>query len=355
MSKFGMDGEILASRQTVAKKMSYGEALCDATTIAMRRSKDVIILGEGITDSGAVFGSTAGLLAEFGPKRVIETPLSEAAMTGICTGAALAGLRPILVHQRIDFTLLGMDQLVNHAAKWSYMYAGKLRVPFVMRCIVGKGWGQAAQHSQSLQALFAHIPGLKVVMPATPRDAKGLLLASLEDNNPVVFIEARPLYNLSEEVPSEYFREELGRAIVRRPGRDISVIGVSHLMPEILQAAELLRGEVDMEVIDLRSVSPLDTASLVASVQKTGHALVVDTAWKSFGISAEISARLHEQCFGVLKKPVQRLALPDVSTPCSPALEKAYYPNSMQICTQVRELLSPSRGRLISHSSPNAV
>lgn len=335
MANFGMDGHIQAT-ETERENLTYGKAIREATAEAMRRRPEVMIFGEGITDSGAVFGTTAGLLEEFGPRRVVETPLSEAALTGICTGAAIAGLRPILVHQRIDFSLLGMDQLVNHAAKWSYMYDGRLKVPFVLRCIVGKGWGQAAQHSQSLQAMFAHVPGLKVVMPASPADAAGLLLGSLEENCPVVFIEGRPLYSLQE--PVSLRPQKLGKAVVRRPGKNITVIGCSWLMPEILKAAESLSPGIDAEVIDLRSISPLDERTLVESAQRTRRVMVVDTAWRSFGISAEVSSLIHERCFSRLLKPVARLALPDVPTPCSPHLEKIFYPEANLIASQMREL-----------------
>lgn len=343
LRKFSMDGKIEAGPFSTDEKssclMTYGEAIRDATATAMRRRPEVLIFGEGITDSGSVFGTTAGLLQEFGPRRVIETPLSEAAITGICTGAAIAGLRPILVHQRIDFALLGMDQLVNHAAKWRYMYAGKFKVPLVIRCLVGKGWGQAAQHSQSLQALFAHIPGLKVVMPSTPHDAKGMLLAAIEDENPVVFIEGRSLYTLSEEVPAGYFSETLGAGVIRRKGSDLTLIGVSHLMPELLKAADNLRGEMDIEVIDLRSVSPLPVELLVGSVRRTGLAMVVDTGWKKFGIGAEISSLLHERCFAELKLPVERVGLPDSSTPCSSVLERLYYPSAPHLEQRLRDFV----------------
>jgi acetoin:2,6-dichlorophenolindophenol oxidoreductase subunit beta len=339
-----MDGEIQAPHSAPKeakagpRSMTYGEAIHDATVLAMRAWPEVLVIGEGITDSGAVFGTTSGLLAEFGPKRVIESPLSEAAVTGICTGAALAGLRPIYVHQRMDFALLGLDQLVNHAAKWRYMYAGKFSVPFVLRCIVGKGWGQAAQHSQSLQALFAHIPGLKVVMPATPTDAKGLLLAALQDGNPVVSIEARALYSAKEEVQEGHFTVPIGRASVRRPGRHITAIGTSYQVPELIKAAEALAPEMEVEVVDLRSINPFDEELLVRSVSKTGLALVADTGWKAFGIGAEISALLHERCFGRLKAPVMRIGLPAAPTPCSEALEKLYYPNSDLITRCLRDL-----------------
>jgi pyruvate dehydrogenase E1 component beta subunit len=335
MANFGMDGRIQAT-EAQPEKLNYGRAIREATAEAMRRRPEVVVFGEGITDSGAVFGSTAGLLEEFGSRRIVETPLSENALTGICTGAAIAGLRPILVHQRIDFSLLGMDQLVNHAAKWSYMYDGRLRVPFVLRCIVGKGWGQAAQHSQSLQAMFAHVPGLKVVMPASPADAAGLLLGALEESCPVVFIEGRPLYPLQGPVALK--PEKLGEAKVLRPGKDLTVIGCSWLMPEILKAAEMVGPGINAEVIDLRSISPIDGATLTESAKRTRRVLVVDTAWRSFGISAEISALIHERCFGGLLKPVARLALPNVPTPCSPQLEKFFYPDANRIATQMREL-----------------
>jgi len=341
---FGMDGaltEVSKNRvEQTAKEsiLTYAEAIRQATFSAMKQDENIVVFGEGVNDSGAIFGTTKGLHEEFGTHRVIETPLSENGITGICAGAAMGGLRPLLIHQRVDFALLAMDQLFNHAAKWRYMTGGKIQIPFVLRCLIGKGWGQAAQHSQSLQATFAHFPGVKVLMPSTPSDAKGLLLAAIQENNPTILLEARGLYSEKESVALNSFTTPIGKAAVRKLGSEITVIGSSYLMPEIMRVAQQLESEIDIEVIDLRTISPLDTETLTKSVQKTGRALVVDTSWKSFGISAEISALLHETCFDSLDRPVMRLALPDVPTPCSPELEKYFYPSAASITQAILEL-----------------
>lgn len=341
---FGMDGAITENKMHKSdivsgeQVLTYAEAIRDATHMAMKRDENILVFGEGVNDSGAIFGTTKGLHEEFGIHRMIETPLSENGITGICAGAAMGGLRPILIHQRVDFALLAMDQLFNHAAKWRYMTGGKVQIPFVLRCLIGKGWGQAAQHSQSLQATFAHFPGVRVLMPSTPSDAKGLLLAALQENNPTILLEARGLYSEKEPVAQNPFTTPIGKAAVRKVGSELTVIGSSYLMPEIMRVAQQLENEIDIEVIDLRTISPLDRETLTKSVSKTGRALVVDTSWKSFGISAEISALLHESCFDALDRPVMRLALPDVPTPCSPELEKYFYPSAASITQAILEL-----------------
>lgn len=335
--KFGMEGPISDARLAPAgeEEITYAQALRDGLHEAMLASDSVFVVGEGVNDSGRIFGTTASLLETFGSRRVIESPLSENGMTGICVGAALAGLRPVMIHQRIDFALLAADQIINHAAKWAYMYDGKVSVPFVIRCIVGKGWGQAAQHSQSLHALFAHIPGLKVVMPATPEDAKGMLMSSIADNNPVLFIESRSLHATKGKVAKGALYTPLHQAKVRRTGRDCTLIGVSYQVPMLLDLAESMKGHLDCEVIDLRSVSPLDNATIMASCLKTKKAAIVDIGHRSFGIGAEVSARIHEHCFGALEQPVLRIGLPHVPTPCGPSLERAFYPDLDSVREQV--------------------
>lgn len=329
----------------ISREFTYREALDEGLLQSMERDASVIVLGCGVDDCKGIFGSTLAATKKF-PKRVIDTPLSENALTGMGVGMAIQGIRPVIVHARNDFLLLTMDQIVNHAAKWRYMTAGKLGVPLTIRAIIGRGWGQAAQHSQSLQALFAHIPGLKVVMPANAYDAKGLLIAAIEDNDPVVMIEHRWLYEHKTQVPSNYYTVPIGKGRIARKGKDVTIVAVSHMVFEAVQAAEALAKEgIEAEVVDIRTVRPLDEEIIVESARKTGRVIVADTAWKSFGISAEIAAVVQEKLFGRLKAPVARVCLPDVPTPCSPALEKIYYPGSAELQKAVKALL---QGELVS-------
>lgn len=320
--------------------LTYREALLEAALQMLDSDPSVFVIGEGVDDSGGVFGTTKGLHQRFGKDRVMDSPLAENAVTGIAVGAAVAGMRPILVHMRVDFMPLTMDQIINHAAKWRYMFGGRLNVPLVIRSIVGRGWGSAAQHSQSLQALFANIPGLKVVMPSTPFDAKGLLRASVYDGNPVIFIEHRWLYEHMGHVPEESYTVPIGKGIVRRPGKDATVVGISHMVYESMKAAEELQNEgIDCEVIDLRTIRPMDTGLIIESVKKTGRLVVADTGWKDCGPGSEIITRVVEEAFGSLKAPARRVNLPDVPTPASPALEKAYYPGAADIVSAVKKTL----------------
>ena len=322
------------------RKLSYRAALREAHAQALAGDPSVVVMGLGVDDRGGVFGSTVGLHTEFGAERVFDLPLAENGLTGVAIGAALAGCRPILVHQRVDFLLLTMDQLVNHAAKWHYMFGGTQSVPLVVRAVVGRGWGQGAQHSQSLQALFMHCPGVKVVMPSTAYDAKGLLLASVADPNPVVFIEHRSLYDQEGDVPEAPFEVPIGQAAVRRSGEDVTIVAVSYLAIEALRAAdELARRGVEAEVIDLRSIQPWDQAAVLASVEKTGALVVADTGWRTAGAGAEIAAFVTEHAFGRLRAAPQRVALPDVPTPTSWALERIYYPGADAIVEAAEKAL----------------
>jgi len=321
---------------------SYREAILEATMGCMESDKDVFVLGEGVDDTGGVFGTTKGLIDCFGPERVIDTPLAENGVTGIAIGSALAGMRPLLVHMRVDFLPLSLDQIANHAAKWSYMFGGKVSVPITIRAITGRGWGSAAQHSQSLQAIFAHFPGLKVVMPASPYDAKGLLISSIYDNNPVLYLEHRWLYDTRGPLPADMYRVPLGKAATLREGTDVTIVAISQMVGMAMEAAESLENEnIECEVIDLRSIKPLDTDSIRRSVQKTGRLIVADTAWKEFGVSAEILALILEdpESFQALKAPAARVTLPDVPTPASPALEEVFYPGSKDIISAVKKTL----------------
>jgi len=320
--------------------LSYREAIREATYLALKRDARVFVFGEGVDDPGGVFGTTINLHKEFGGKRVFDTPLCENGLTGFAIGASLGGLKPILVHMRTDFMLLTMDQLINHAAKWKYMSGNKVSVSMVVRAIIGGGWGSAAQHSQPIQSLFTHVPGLKVVMPATAYDAKGLLLASINDNSPVIFIEHRWLYDQREAVPEEAYLVPLGKGVIKKEGKDLTIIASSFMVVLAMEAAEVLAKEgIDIEIIDLRTIKPLDYDLMLKSVKKTHRALILDFGYKFCGISSEISSFLMEKAFTDLKSPVVRLTLPDTPTPCSYVLEKAYYPNVEQIILQIKKLI----------------
>lgn len=321
--------------------MSYGQAIRQALYLAMERDPSVFVMGIGADDHKAVFGSTEGLLERFGRERVFDTPISEAGMTGVAIGAALGGMRPVHIHIRNDFLFLAMDQLFNIAAKWRYMFGGKMNVPLVVRACIGRSWGQGAQHSQSLQSLFMHIPGLKVAMPTTPYEAKGVLLAAISDPDPVVIIEHRLLYDRSEEVPESYYEFPLGKAVVRRVGKDITLVANSYMAVECLKVAEYLKEQdIDVEVVDPVSLAPFDTETLLNSIRKTGRLLIVDCGWTTCGVSAEIAALAAEKVFEALKGPIQRIGNRNVPCPVSKPLENLFYPNATQIVSTVCEMMN---------------
>jgi len=322
------------------RKLSYGEALREALDQALERDPRVYAMGQGIVDPGGMFGSTLDLHKKYGYERVFDSPLSEEAMIGMGIGSAMAGLRPVSIHNRPDFLMMAMDQIVNEAAKWSYMFSGQVPIPIVIRACIGRGWGSAAQHSQALQGLFCHVPGLKVVMPATAYDAKGLLITSIADNNPVIFIEQRWLYKHKGHVPERVYAVPFGDAAVKREGKDITVLGVSHMLIESLRAAEELEKKgISLEVIDPRTLVPFDAETLLASVKKTGRLIVADLAWKTGGFSAEVLAKVAEQGLSYLKKPPVRVAFPDVPTPASYVLEEAFYPGVDDIIGAAMKLM----------------
>ena len=331
------------------RELTFCEALLEAQDQALTADSNVFIMGEGVDDTQAVFGSVRGLQDKFGEQRVFDMPLAENGMTGVAIGAALSGKRPIMTHQRIDFTLYAMDQLVNHAAKRCYSSGGAQCVPITIRAIVGRGWGQGTQHSQSLQALFAHIPGLKVAMPSSPYDAKGMLLASIEDPNPVIFIEYRKLYDEVGPVPEEMYFEPLGKGAIRREGQDVTLVASSYMVVEALEAANRLeKVGIDVEVVDLRTVKPLDEDLILSSVAKTGRLVVADTGWKTCGIASEVAACVAEKGFDHLKAAVRRISLPDVPTPTTPALEEVYYPGAAQIAEAAYEIVKGGRAGIDS-------
>ncbi len=322
------------------REVTYSQALREALTEEMERDPNVILLGEDIGVYGGVFKVTEGLLARFGPERVRETPISESGFIGVATGLAMCGKRPVAELMFMDFAWVAADQIWNQAAKMRQMSGGQVSVPLVIRTQQGGGRGNAAQHSQSLEAHFTHIPGIKVALPATPYDAKGLLKSAIRDPDPVVVIEHKLLYNTKGPVPEEEYLIPLGIADVKRPGRDVTVIAVSRTVLHALEAAETLASEgIEVEVIDLRTTVPLDMETVIRSVQKTGHVVVAHEAHRTCGIGAEIATRIMEEAFDYLDAPVQRVAALDVPIPYSQPLESAVLPGPADIVQGVRRVL----------------
>lgn len=322
--------------------LRYVDALREAVEQEMSRDPSVFIFGLDVDDHKSIQGSTRGLLEKFGPSRVFTTPLSEDAMTGVAIGAAMAGMRPIHVHIRMDFLLLCMNQLVNIAAKAHYMWGGQTKIPLVIRSMIGKSWGQGAQHSQGLHSFFMHVPGLKVAAPSNAYDAKGCLIAAIRDDNPVVFMEHRLLYGTETEVPTDSYVVEPGTARICRRGDDITIVGISNMAQEAIRAAELL-GEVGVraEVIDPIWLAPLDMETILSSARRTKKLLVVDSGWTNCGASAEILARVAECPRSETPIQVKRLGFAPTSCPTSPWLEIHFYPNPGTIAATAWALARP--------------
>lgn len=334
----------------MARHLPFYKAVNEALFMAMELDESVICYGLGVDDPKGVFGTTLGLKDRFGEQRAFDMPTSENAMTGVAIGASLNGIRPVMVHQRLDFVLLALDQLVNNAAKWHYMFGGRASVPITIRSSIGRGWGQGPTHSQHFQALFAQIPGLKVVMPTTAGDAKGLLLSSIFDNNPVIFLEHRWLHNLEGEVPEGDYRIPIGSARQIKTGTDVTIVSFSHMTIEALEGIDFLEDQrVSCDLIDLRTVKPIDWEMIFHSVRKTGRLLVLDTGPSTGSIASEIIARVSMECFGQLKKAPQRIALPDFPTPTSQALTRVFYKRAVDIVRIVGDML----GRNIEMPDPN--
>lgn len=325
-------------------RISYRNAINEALHQEMERDQSIFIYGIDVADHKRIFGSTVGLLEKFGPERVFSTPLSEESLLGFGLGAAINGLRPINVHIRVDFLLLAMNQLVNMVASYHYGSDGKLEVPLVIRAIIGKGWGQSYQHSKSLQSIFAHIPGLKVVMPTTPKDAKGLLIAAIRDTNPVVVLEHRMLYDVEGEVPIKPTPTLIGKGQILKTGKDITIVATSYTVVEALKAAKVLekRG-VRVEVVDPRSIFPLDEELIVESVKKTRHCIIADYDWTYCGFSAEVAARIYEKLSRRLRSPITRLGFAPTHCPCTRALEDEFYPDAINLIREVEKKLKLRR------------
>jgi len=327
------------------RQINFAEAIREGLDLVLERDPSVIVIGEGVPDPKAIFSSTAGLQQKYGVGRVFDMPLAENGLTGVCIGAAISGMRPVMIHQRIDFAMLAMDQIVNNAAKWHYIFDGKARVPLVIRAIVGRGWGQGPQHSQSLQAMFASVPGLKVVMPTTAADAKGMMISAIEDDNPVVFIEHRWLHHFTDHVPEGIYRTPIGRARVLHEGSDVTIAAFSYMSLESLIAAKALKEYMDISVdlLDMRSVRPMDVPAVINSVGSTGRLVVVDTAFKTGSVAGELVSQVVEQAFGSLKQAPVRIASPDHPVPTSPFMAEEYYPGPNQIAEAVIDLVGASR------------
>ena len=319
--------------------LSYMEALHEALSLALELDPKVLVLGQGVNDPKGMFGVTTGLHKKFGKDRVFDTPLSEEGMTGICTGASMNGLRPVYMHNRPDFLLLAFNQIVGHASKIHYMDNGETNVPLVIWSAIGRGWGSGSQHSQAIQGLLLGVPGLKIVMPSTPHDAKGLMLSAIADNNPVLIFEHRWSMRNKGVVPEGAYKISLGKGIYRRKGNDLTIVGTSHILELAIKAADELEG-ITADVIDLRTIKPLDEKIIIDSLQKTGRILIVDTGWEMGGVCAEIGCMVAEKGFSFLKGPVRRLGLSDIPSPAGFTLEQYYYPDIKKITHVIKDMVA---------------
>ena len=319
--------------------LSYIDALHEALSLALELDPKVLILGQGVNDPKGMFGVTTGLHEKFGKDRVFDTPLSEEGMTGICTGASMNGLRPVYMHNRPDFLLLAFNQIVGHASKIHYMDNGETNVPLVIWSAIGRGWGSGSQHSQAIQGLLLGVPGLKIVMPSTPHDAKGLMLSAIADNNPVLIFEHRWSMRNKGVVPEGAYKISLGKGIYRRKGNDLTIVGTSHILELAIKAVDELEG-ITADVIDLRTIKPLDEKIIIDSLQKTGRILIVDTGWEMGGVCAEIGCMVAEKGFSFLKGPVRRLGLSDIPSPAGFTLEQYYYPDVKKITHVIKDMVA---------------
>ena len=323
--------------------MNFAESINDAMTVAMSKDKKIICYGLGVDDPKRIFGTTKNLKEKFGPERVFDVPTSENALVGIGTGLALGGYKPVFVSQRFDFILLAIDQIVNSAAKWFYMFGSNTYVPFVLRLIVGRGWGQGPTHSQSFHSWFANVPGLKVVVPSSPIDAKGLLLSAIFDKNPIIFVEHRWLYNMKEEVPKGDYRVLIGKANLIQKGKDITIISNSFMTIEARNAINFLsKQNISCELIDLHTVRPIDWETIYKSVNKTGRLIAIDSGSHNISIASEIISRVTEKCWTKLKNKPIKIGMPDQIQPTSFGLTKNFYPDYISIIKEVSKLINKS-------------
>ncbi len=321
------------------KNMSYADAILNATKIMLTKNKNVFVFGQGVDDPKGHYGTTLNLHKDFGNNRCFDTPICEESMTGVGIGAAIAGMSPILVHQRMDFLMLAMNQIVNMASKIHYISDGKMNVPLVIRACIGRSWGQGAQHSQSLLSIFAHIPGLKVIAPTTPHDVKGTLITAVEDKNPVIFVEHRMLYKNKGLVPEGYYKVEFGKSRILSKGSDITIVGMSFTVIDCINAKKLLlKKSIKAEVIDLLSIQPLDISKIITSVKKTKKLIIVENDWINCGVSAEIISRLVESC--KVKFEVKRIGYLFAPCPTTAPLEESFYPCPEKIAKLSYEMIT---------------
>ena len=321
------------------RKLTYAKAINEGLCQAMELSPDVIVLGQLVDYKSGVFGTTTGLVERFGADRVQDFPVAEGVMTAVAIGAALVGMRPVLVHQRLDFMTYSLDPIVNWLSLWRFKSDGKSNVPVTIRAIVGKGWGQGPQHSKSMHAWFAHLPGVRVAMPATAYDAKGLLLESIFGENPTIIVENRSLFSMVDHVPEVPYRIRFGQATTRRKGKDLTIVAIGMTVPLSLRVADKLKDEsIDAEVIDLRTISPIDKTTIYQSISKTKRLVVVDPGWKSVGVAAEIISLVCEKLGNQLKVNPIRICLPDSHTPMSYVLEEKYYISEKVMAEKIRAL-----------------
>jgi pyruvate dehydrogenase E1 component beta subunit len=337
-------------------KKTYRQAINEALAQEMRRDPNVIILGEDVAGGqggsgelggvGGVFGVTKGLFKEFGPSRVIDTPISESAIIGAASGAAITGLRPVAELMFVDFIGVCFDQLYNQAAKFRYMFGGNAKTPLVIRAAIGAGFRAGAQHSQTLHPLFTMVPGLKVVMPSNAYDAKGLMVEAIRDNDPVVFLEAKTLYDTQGEVPDELYRVPFGEANIAREGRDVTLVAFGAMVPRAVAAAERLAGEgITAEVVDPRTTSPLDEETILESVEKTGRLVVIDESPPRCSLAADVAAIVADKGFGFLSAPIRRVTCPHTPVPFAPNLEDEFIPNARRIDAAIRDVLTTQQSR----------
>jgi pyruvate dehydrogenase E1 component beta subunit len=325
----------------MSRVLSYGNAIREAFAQLLESDPGVYLIGVGVHSPWYMGMTTKNLDRDYGDDRIIDIPIAENAITGIGIGSAMVGMRPIVNHPRMDFMYLAMDPIVNHASTAHYMFGGRVKAPVTIRGVINRGGEQAAQHSQALQAMYAHVPGLKVVMPATAYDAKGMMIAAVRDDNPVLYIDDRWLYDDESDVPAEPYEVKFGEGVIRVSGDKLTVVGISYAAKLAVDVAKKTFG-ADVEVIDPRSIKPLDIGLIRESVRKTGRLLVIDAAWKTCGVAAEVCTQVCEdpETFGALKSPVQRLTLPDCHAPASAVLEEAYYLDEAKVETAIRRMLA---------------
>jgi pyruvate dehydrogenase E1 component beta subunit len=325
----------------MSRQLSYAKAILEATDQAMALCPQVIVLGQLVDTASGIFGTTTGLVEKYGAERVQDFPVSENLMTATAMGASLTGLRPVIAHQRLDFMLYSLDAIANWLALWRFKSNGRSAMPVTIRAIVGKGWGQGPQHSKSLHAWFAHLPGLRVAAPATAYDAKGLLLESIFSETPAIFVEGRGLFSMTDDVPEKPYRVRFGQAVVRRAGKDATLVAIGSLVPVAMRAAAILEKDgVDVEVVDPRTLTPLDRKTICDSAFKTRRLVVADPAWHSFGAAAEVIATVSENLGDRLRARPVRVTLPDSHTPMSRALEPEFYPDENDVAAAVRRTLA---------------